>query len=138
MATQTAALCESQGFYEVAKELQRLIKLAAPKVTTPAEAAPIKAAAPPGLTPAQIEAIARTITLDRDPKSIGQLNKTLELPALSPADNFIQNGSAHAPAAGSRAQSTTQTMQQIARSIKSPTVESVVEAVTALPSVATP
>ena len=138
LATQTAALCESQGFYDVAKELNRVTGLAAKKVATPPEAEAIKAAAPPGLTAAQIEAIARTLTLDRDPKSIEALLKTLMLLPPSPQrDNFI--GMAQALLLQlAAAQSTTQTMQQIDQVITSPGWPQVEQAVQPLPPAVIP
>lgn len=138
MATQTAALCESQGFYDVAKELNRLAGLAAKKVPTPKEAEPIKAAAPPGLTPAQVEAIARTLTLDRDPKSIEALLKTLQaLPPSPQRDHFISMAQALLLQLAA-AQSTTQTMQQIDQVIKSPGWPEVQTAVQPLPPAVIP
>ncbi len=138
LATQTAALCESQGFYDVAKELRRLIAKAAPTVATPPEAAPIKAAAPPGLSPAQIEAIARTLTLDRDPAAIQALIVTLQkLPPSPERDHFIEMASALLLQLQA-AQSTTQTMQQIDQVIKSPGIAAVNQSVKPLPAVAIP
>lgn len=138
LATQTAALCESQGFYEVASELNRLAGLAAKKVPTPKEAEPIKAAAPPGLTPEQIEAIARTLTLDRDPKSIEALLKTLMLlPPSQQRDDFISMAQALLLQLAA-AQSTTQTMQQIDQVIKSPGIAEVNQAVQPLPPAVIP
>jgi peptidoglycan hydrolase-like protein with peptidoglycan-binding domain len=138
LATQTAALCESQGFYDVAKELNRLAGEAAKKVPTPPEAAAIKAAAPPGLTAEQVEAIARTLTLDRDPKSIEALIKSLEkLPASPQRDNFIQMAQALLLQLAA-AQSTTQTMQQIDQVITSPGWPQVQQAVQPLPPVVVP
>lgn len=133
LATQTAALCESQGFYDVAKELNRLVGLAAKKVPTPPEAETIKAAAPPGLTPAEVEAIARTLTLDRDPKSIEALIVKLQkLPPSPQRDNFIQMAQALLLQLAA-AQSTTQTMQQIEQVITSPGIAEVHQAVQPLP-----
>lgn len=133
MATQTAALCESQGFFEVAKELQRLIKQAAPSVPTPAAAAPIQAAAPPGLTPAQVEAIARTLTLDRNPKAIADLITMLgKLPPSPQRDHFVEMAQALLLQLQA-AQSTTQTLQQIDQVIKSPGIAEVRAAVQPLP-----
>jgi len=138
LATQTAALCESQGFYEVAKELNRLVGEAAKKVPTPPEATAIKQAAPPGLSPEQIEAIARTLTLDRDPKSIEALIKSLEKLAPSPQrDNYIQMAQALLLQLAA-AQSTTQTMQQIEQVIKSPGWPQVEQAITPLAPVVVP
>lgn len=138
MATQTAALCESQGFYDVAKELNRLAGLAAKKVPTPKEAEPIKNAAPPGLTPEQVEAIARTLTLDRDPKSIEALIKTLQaLPPSPQRDNLIQMAQALLLQLAA-AQSTTQTMQQIQQVITSPGWPQVQTAVQPLPPAVIP
>lgn len=138
LATQTAALCESQGFYEVAKELNRLAGEAAKKVPTPPEGAAIKAAAPPGLSPEQVEAITRTLTLDRDPKSIQALIVYLEKLAPSPQrDNFIQMAQALMLQLAA-AQSTTETMQQIDQVIKSPGWPEVTEAVKPLPPAVVP
>lgn len=138
LATQTAALCESQGFYEVAKELNRLAGEAAKKVPTPPSAAPIKAAAPPGLSPEQIEAIARTLTLDRDPKSIEALIKQLEkLPPSPQRDNYIQMAQALLLQLAA-AQSTTQTMQQIEQVMASPGWPEVEQAMGPLPPVVVP
>ena len=138
LATQTAALCESQGFYEVAKELNRLIGEAAQKVPTPPEAAVIKQTAPPGLTPEQIEAIARTLTLDRDPKSIEALIKSLEkLPPSPQRDNYLQMAQALLLQLAA-AQSTTQTMQQIEQVITSPGWPQVEQAMGPLPPVVVP
>lgn len=138
LATQTAALCESQGFYDVAKELNRLAGLAARTVPTPPEAGPIMTAAPPGLTPEQVEAIARTLTLDRDPKSIAALLKTLEaLPPSPQRDNFILMAQALLLQLAA-AQSTTQTMQQIEQVITSPGIAQVNQAVQPLPPAAIP
>lgn len=138
LATQTAALCESQGFYEVAKELNRLIGIAAKRVPTPPEAQVIKQTAPPGLTPEQIEAIARTLTLDRDPKSIEALIKSLEkLPASPQRDNYIQMAQALLLQLAA-AQSTTQTMQQIDQVITSPGWPQVEQAIQPLPPVVVP
>lgn len=138
MATQTAGLCESQGFYEVAKELRRYIAQAAPKVATPPSAAPIKAAAPPGLSPAQIEAIARTLTLDRDPQVIRALLETLrKLPPSPQRDNYVQMTEALLLQLAA-AQSTTQTMQQIDQVIRSPGIAEVHAATAPLPPVVVP
>lgn len=138
LATQTAALCESQGFYDVAKELNRLIGIAAKRVPTPPEAAVIKQTAPPGLTPEQVEAIARTLTLDRDPKSIEALIKSLEkLPPSPQRDNYIQMAQALLLQLAA-AQSTTQTMQQIDQVITSPGWPQVQQAITPLPPVVVP
>jgi len=138
LATQTAALCESQGFYEVAKELNRLTGEAAKKVPTPPEAAVIKQTAPPGLTAEQIEAISRTLTLDRDPKSIEALIRSLEkLPASPQRDNFIQMAQALLLQLAS-AQSTTQTMQQIEQVITSPGLPQLQQAIQPLPPAVVP
>jgi peptidoglycan hydrolase-like protein with peptidoglycan-binding domain len=138
MATQTAALCESQGFYEVAKELRRLSAIAVKKVPTPPEAAPIKAAAPPGLTAAEIEAITRTLTLDRDPKSIQALIVRLEkLPPSPQRDSFIQMSQALLLQLQS-AQTTTATLQQIDQVIKAPTPTAVQAATQPLPPAVIP
>lgn len=131
-ATQTAALCESQGFYEVAKELRRYAEKAAPQVPTPAAAKEIEKAAPAGLTPAEREAVARTIALDRDPKVLrALLDRLLALPASPERDNYVQMLEALILQLAS-AQSTTQTMQQIDQVIKSPGIAEVVQAVTPL------
>lgn len=138
LATQTAALCESQGFYEVAKELNRLAGEAVTKVPTPPEATAIKAAAPPGLTAEQVEAIARTLTLDRDPKSIAALIKSLEkLPPSPQRDNFILMAQALLLQLAA-AQSTTQTMQQIEQVITSPGLPELQQAVQPLPPAVVP
>lgn len=138
MATQTAALCESQGFYDVASQLRKYISQAAPKVATPAAAAPLKAAAPPGLSPAQIEAVVRTLTLDRDPKSIQALLTMLEkLPASPERDHYVEMTRALLLQIAA-AQSTTQTMQQIDQVIKSPGIAEVHAAVQPLPAAAIP
>jgi len=138
MATQTAALCESQGFYEIAKELRRHAAKAVVSVPTPADAEPIKKAAPPGLTPAQIEALARTLTMDRDPASIRALLASLErLPPSPQRDHFISMAQALLLQLAA-AQSTTQTMQQIDEVIKSPGIAEVHAAVQPLPPVAIP
>lgn len=138
LATQTAALCESQGFYDVAKELRRLITQAAPKVATPPEATPIKAAAPPGLSAAQIEAIARTLTLDRDPAAIQALIVMLQkLPPSPERDHYIQMAQALLLQLQA-AQSTTQTMQQIDQVIKSAGLPQIQQAIQPLPAVVIP
>ena len=138
MASQTAALCESQGFYEVAKELKRLVAGAVVTVPTPAEAEPMKAAAPPGLTPEQVEALVRTLTMDRDPKNIEALIMALERMPQSPQrDNFIGMAKALLLQLAA-AQSTTQTMQQIDQVIKSPGIAEVRAAVQPLPPVVVP
>lgn len=138
MATQTAALCESQGFYDVAAELRKLAAVAVKKVPTPPEGQAIKEAAPPGLSPAEVEAITRTLTLDRDPKSIQAL--IVRLGKLSPSpqrDSFI--GMAQALLLQLQAaQSTTATMQQIDQVIKAPTAAAVEESVKPLPPVKIP
>jgi peptidoglycan hydrolase-like protein with peptidoglycan-binding domain len=138
MATQTAALCESQGFYDVAKELRRLIGKAAPTVPSPPEVAPIAAAAPPGLTPEQATALARTLTLDRDPASIQAVIVTLQkLPPSPQRDNLISMAQALLLQLQA-AQSTTQTMQQIDQVIKSPGIAEVHAAVQPLPPAVIP
>lgn len=138
MSTQTAALCESQGFYEVAKQLRVYIAQAAPKVPTPASAAPIAAAAPPGLSPAQIEAVVRTLTLDRDPKAIqALLDRLSKLPGSPERDHYLEMTRALLLQLAA-AQSTTQTMQQIDQVIKSPGIAEVHAAVQPLPAVAIP
>jgi hypothetical protein len=138
LATQTAALCESQGFYDVAKDLRRWAEQAAKAVPTPPAAAPMKEQAPPGLNPAQVEALVRTLTLDRDPKVIqGVIDTLKKLPQSPQRDYFI--GMAQALMLQLQAaQSTTQTMQQIDEVIKSPTVAEVVTAVKPLPPVIVP
>lgn len=138
VATQTAALCQAQGFYEVAAELNRLAAIAAKKVPTPVEAEGMKAAAPPGLSPEQVEAITRTLTLDRDPKSIQALITFLEkLPASPQRDNFIQMAQALLLQLAA-AQSTTETLQQIDQVIKSPGWPQVQQAVQPLPPAVVP
>lgn len=138
MATQTAALCEAQGFYDIAKELRKLAAQAAPRVPTPPAAEAMKPAAPAGLTAAQVEAITRTLTLDRDPKAIAALISMLEkLPPSPQKDSFV--GMAKALLLQLQAaQSTTQTLQQIDEVIKSPGVAEVVTAVKPLPPVIVP
>lgn len=138
LATQTAALCESQGFYDVAKELRRLIAQAVVTVPTPAVAETIKTAAPPGLSPAQVEALARTLTLDRDPAAIRAVLTMLEkLPPSPERDNLIAMSQALLLQLAA-AQSTTQTMQQIDQVIKSPGLPQLAQAVSPLPPVAIP
>lgn len=138
MATQTAALCESQGFYDIAQQLRGYIAQAAPLVPTPPEAAAIKQAAPPGLTPAQIEALTRTLTLDRDPKVIQQTIELLsKLPPSPQRDALIEMAQALLLQLAA-AQSTTQTMQQIDQVIKSPGIAEVHAAVQPLPPVVVP
>lgn len=138
MATQTAALCESQGFYEVAKELRRLVNAAASKVETPPEAKAVQAVAPPGLTDAQKEAVARTLTMDRDPKVIRALLAMLQgLPPSPERDHFVELAQALILQLES-AQSTTQTMQQIEQVIKSPGIAEVQAAVQPLPPAVIP
>lgn len=138
MASQTAALCESQGFYEVAKELKRLIAGAVVKVPTPPEAEAMKPSAPPGLTPAQVDALVRTLTLDRDPKNIEALIASLErMPASPQRDNYISMAKALLLQLAA-AQSTTQTMQQIDEVIRSPGIAEVQAAVQPLPPVVIP
>lgn len=138
MATQTAGLCESQGFYQVAAELRRLAGEAAKKVATPPAAKKLQAVAPPGLSPAEAEAITRTLTLDRDPKSIQALIVKLERMPKSPQrDSFI--GMAQALLLQLQAaQSTTATMQQIDQVIKAPTAAAVATAVKPLPPAVIP
>jgi peptidoglycan hydrolase-like protein with peptidoglycan-binding domain len=138
MATQTAALCESQGFYDIAKQLRGYIAQAAPTVPTPPEAAAIAKAAPPGLTPEQITALTRTLTLDRDPKVIQQTIEMLSrLPASPERDSLIAMAQALLLQLAA-AQSTTQTMQQIDQVIKSPGIAEVHAAVQPLPPVVVP
>jgi peptidoglycan hydrolase-like protein with peptidoglycan-binding domain len=138
MATQTAALCESQGFYDIASQLRGYIAKAAPTVPTPPEAAPIAKAAPPGLTPEQITALSRTLTLDRDPKAIQATIEMLQkLPASPQRDSLIAMAQALLLQLAA-AQSTTQTMQQIDQVIKSPGIAEVHAAVQPLPPVVVP
>ncbi len=138
MATQTAALCESQGFYDIAKQLRGYIAKAAPSVPTPPEAAAIAKAAPPGLTPEQITALTRTLTLDRDPKVIQQTIELLsKLPPSPQRDALISMAQALLLQLAA-AQSTTQTMQQIDQVIKSPGIAEVHAAVQPLPPVVVP
>lgn len=138
MATQTAGLCESQGFYQVAAELRRLCGEAAKKVPTPPEAEKLKAVAPPGLSPTEVEGITRTLTLDRDPKSIQALVSRLERMPKSPQrDAFIQMAQALLLQLQA-AQSTTATMQQIDQVIKAPTAAAVQQAVKPLPPAVIP
>jgi peptidoglycan hydrolase-like protein with peptidoglycan-binding domain len=138
MATQTAALCESQGFYDIANQLRGYIAKAAPTVPTPPEAAPIAKAAPPGLTPDQITALTRTLTMDRDPKVIQATIVMLQkLPPSPQRDALIEMAQALLLQLAS-AQSTTQTMQQIDQVIKSPGIAEVHAAVQPLPPVVVP
>lgn len=133
LATQTAALCESQGFYEVAKQLRGYAEQAARAVPTPASAKPVVDAAPPGLSPAEKEAVARTIALERDPKVLIALRERLaKLPKSAERDNFLQMLDALILQLQA-AQSTTQTLQQIDQVIKSPGIAEVHAAVQPLP-----
>ena len=138
IGTQTAALCESQGFYEVAQELRRHVQNAARKVPTPPEAKAVQAVAPPGLTELEKEAIARTLTLDRDPKAIRALIVRLKaLPASPEQRQFLDMAEALVLQLEA-AQSTTQTLQQIDEVIKSPGLPQVQQAVQPLPPAAIP
>lgn len=138
IGTQTAALCESQGFYEVAKELRRHVQNAARKVPTPPEAKAVQAVAPPGLTELEKEAIARTLTLDRDPKAIRALIVRLKaLPASPEQRQFLDMAEALVLQLEA-AQSTTQTLQQIDEVIKSPGLPQVQQAVQPLPPATIP
>lgn len=138
MATQTAALCESQGFYDIAKQLRAYIAEAAPTVPTPPEAAPMAKVAPPGLTAEQITALTRTLTLDRDPKVIQATIEMLsKLPPSPQRDSLIEMAQALLLQLAA-AQSTTQTMQQIDQVIRSPGIAEVHAAVQPLPPVVVP
>jgi peptidoglycan hydrolase-like protein with peptidoglycan-binding domain len=137
-ATQTAALCEAQGFYDVAKQLRGYAEQAAHTVPSPPEVTTIKASAPPGLTDAEKEAIGRTLAMDRDPKVLQAL--LVRLQALQPSperDHFIQMTQALILQLQS-AQSTTQTLQQIDQVIKSPGIAEVHAAVQPLPPAVIP
>src|SRR5262245_13645120 len=138
LATQTAALCESQGFYDIAKELRRHIEVAARKVPTPPAAKAAAAVAPPGLSELEKEAIARTLMLDRDPKAIRALIERLKkLPASPERDEFVRMAEALVLQLEA-AQSTTQTLQQIDQVIKSPGIAEVHQAVQPLPPAVIP
>lgn len=133
VATQTAALCESQGFYDVAKQLRDYAAQAAAKVPTTPAAQAMQQALPPGLTEAQRTAIARTLDMDRDPKIIRALITTLEaLPPSAERDHFLDLARALVLQLEA-AQSTTQTLQQIDQVIKSPGIAEVHTAVQPLP-----
>lgn len=137
-ATQTAALCESQGFYDIAKDLRRYAEQAVRQVPTPPAAKEIEKAAPPGLSPAEREAIARTMAMDRDPKVLqALLVRLLKLPPSPERDNYVQMLEALILQLAA-AQTTTQTMQQIDQVIKSPGIAEVVTAVQPLPPAAIP
>lgn len=137
-ATQTAALCESQGFYDIAKDLRRYAEGAVRQVPTPPAAKEIEKAAPPGLSPAEREAIARTIAMDRDPKVLqALLVRLLKLPSSPERDNYVQMLEALILQLAA-AQTTTQTMQQIDQVIRSPGIAEVQQAVQPLPPAAIP
>lgn len=137
-ATQTAALCESQGFYEIAKQLRAYAEEAVRQVPTPPAAQEVVKAAPPGMSAAEAEALGRTITMERDPKVLRALRERLvALPPTPQRDYLVQMLDALVLQL-SAAQSTTQTMQQIDQVIKSPGIAEVHQAVQPLPPAVIP
>lgn len=119
-ATAIVGQLEAQGFYDAAKQLKVYVDAASRLVPTPASGASIMASAPPGLSQPEREHIARTLTLSRDPATLGKLEEwMMKLPPSAERDGQLAMIRALRLQLLS-AQATNETLQRIDSVIKAP------------------
>lgn len=123
--TQTAALLQSQGFFDAARDLRKITDEASKMVATPAAMRPVIQTAPAQLSPSQKDYLARVMAMERNPAVLSSVVKWLQsLPPSTARTDAIGTVQALIVQVAA-AQSTAETVDKIEQVIKSPGVPQV-------------